>query len=382
MSFMQRISAWYFGESEIQRQEFASTPLIDAIEADQNGTLLPQVTRDEAFSVLPVMLARNLICNSISALPLKTYNSKWKPMDNPLFRQIDSTRTNGAVLADTVEDLLMYKYAYWRILSRGSDGYPTEAEHIHFLRVSEDVKDGRSVIRIDGKLQDWADIRKFESPNPGLLKHGGRVIKRSLDLDLTAARYARNPMPLNYFRPMDGVDPLDDNGIRGFLQKWKRWLRNETTGYVPAGMDYVTVDQPTPAELQLIESQKQVALSIANMTGLDPEKLGVSTTSRTYANIVDRRQDEINEVYKPYMNAITERLSFQDVTKRGHVVVFDLSEFLKANPKERAEVQLMYHSAGLLTDDEIRNDEQRPALPPRKQPIEPETLKEVTDGDA
>lgn len=391
MSFWTRLNAWYFGESEIQRQEFASTPVIDAIEAEQNGNLtLPSVGRDEALSVPGVMHARNTIC-SIANLPLKTYDKKWKLIDNPLLRQIDPTRTNLAVLADTFEDLFFYKYAYWRVLERAADGFPISAEYVDRVRVSDptipqfkgsDNDRANNIIRIDGKAVSWADVIRFESPNPAFLHHGSRVIKRALDLDKTAAKYARNPMPLNYFRPMDGVDPVDDKGIRAFLNKWKSWLRNETTGYVPAGMDYVTVEQPTPAELQLIEAQQQVSLSIAVMTGLNPKDFGVDVSTRTYDNVQDNRYETINQVLKAYMGAMTERLSMGDVTKRGQQVFFDLTEYLRANEKQRTEVQNMKLANGSTTLDEVRNEDHKPALPKQVQPIEPETPKEVTDGNA
>jgi len=359
-----RIAKFFFGEPSITNEQFSSqTPLVDAIEAEVYGTQdLPVVTCEEALSVPGVMRARNMIA-SIATLPLKTYSPNWKLVDNPLFRQIEPDRGNVVVLADTLEDLLFNKYAYWRVLERDARGYPTFVEYIEYKRVSEEEKNGVVSIRIDGKEVAWADLIKFESPNPGFLKHGGRVVRRALDLDKTSAKYARNPRPLNYFRPTDGVDPANDTEIRSFIQKWKRWLRLETTGYVPAGVEYVTVEQPTPQELQLIEAQRQVSLSIANMTGLDPEDLGISTTSRTYQNAVDRRQDRINEVFAPYMRAITDRLSMGDVTRRGHVVEFDLTDYLKADPKTRADVQNIRLANGSLTLAEVRDTEHQPPLP-------------------
>jgi hypothetical protein len=62
------------------------------------------------------------------------------------------------------------------------------------------------------------------------------------------------------------------------------------------------------------------------------------------------------------MRAIEDRLSMGDVTRRGQVVEFDLTDYLKADDLTRSQVQLSYHNAGLLTGDEIRNDERRPAL--------------------
>jgi hypothetical protein len=364
----------FWKQDTVTKQEFSATPLVDYIEQETYGTaLLPVVTREEALSVPGVMRARNMIA-SIATLPLKTYAKDWKLVDNPLLRQIDPTRTNVATLADTLEDLLFNKYAYWRIVERDVRGYPVFAEYVDFRIVSEEEKDGDVTVRINGKVVSWADIIKFESPNPAFLKHGGRVVKRALDLDVTSAKYARNPMPLSYFRSTDpSSDPADDAGIKAFLQKWKRWFKSETTGYVPAGIEYVSVEQPTPAELQLIEAQKQVALNLANMTGLDPEDLGISTTSRTYQNAVDRRQDRINEVFAPYMRAITDRLSMSPmagtgaygnyVTKRGHSVQFDLADYMKADPKTRMEVQTGYLNARVTVPNEVREDEHRPPIP-------------------
>lgn len=361
MSFLNTIANYIYGEPK--QETFASTPLVDAMEAEIYGTaLLPVVTREEALSVPQVMRARNLICSTISTLPLKTYNAKFELIDNPLLREIDPSRTNSAVLADTADDLFCYKYAYWRVLQRDSAGFPYYMEHVEFNRVSEEVKDNQVVIYIDGNRQSWEDVRKFESPNPGFLKYGGRVIRRALDLDMTSARYAKNPRPLDYFQSNGEGDPSEGE-IRTFLRKWKYNLQRGVTGWVPFWVKYETVEQPTPAELQLIEAQKQVGLSIANMTGIDPEELGVSTTSRTYSNIQDRRKDKINEVYAPYMSAICERLSKADVTKRGHHVEFDLTDFMKADDKTRMEVAVGYKNAGIKTTDELRTAERLPALP-------------------
>lgn len=380
MKVKERVARYLF--SDIQHVEMSATPLVDAIESELYGTdLLPIVTRDEALSVPGVMRARNTIA-SIATLPLRTYAANWTEVDTELFQQIDPTTTNVVTLANTLEDLLLHKYSYWKVLERDVDDlFPVSIEYVDIRLVSDPTTPlfkgserdkADNVLRINGKVVPWSDVIRFESPNPGFLKHGARVVKRALDLDQTSAKYANNPRPLDYFTPDQDADPLDDNGIRSFLRKWRDWLRKRTTGYVPAGMKYVSVDQPTPAELQLIEAQKQVGLSIANMTGLDPEDLGISTTSRTYQNATDRRQDRINEVFAAYMRAITDRLSMGDVTRKGHVVQFDLTDYMKADDKTRAEVQISRKDAGLLTADEIRAIEHRPAL--TNQP------EEVTNG--
>lgn len=389
MSLGSRIRAFFSVGSEQFSQEVIPNPIDRAISvlAPYGSGLLPRVSREEALSVPEVMKARNMICN-ISTLPLVTYRKDWSVEDNRLFRQIDPAETNVWTLNRTVEDLFFREVAYWQVLERGADDYPTSARYIDFERVSENDEHGRRVLRIDGKVVPWREIIRFRSPNPALLDYAGRVIRQALDLDETAAKYARNPKPLDYFKSTDPMsDPFDDDGVRALLKKWRTWLKRYTTGYVPAGLEYVTVDQPTPAEMQLVEAQKQVAIRIANMTGLEPEDFGVAITSDTYQNSVDRRMDRINQVLAAYMQAVTQRLSMGDVTKNGYTVAFDLDDYLRADPKTRMEVQVGYKAAGVISAEEIRTDERlAPGAPPapRALPAGPAatTNEEATSGNA
>ncbi len=89
----------------------------------------------------------------------------------------------------------------------------------------------------------------------------------------------------------------------------------------------------------------------------------MAVNNDTYLNGVDKRQDKINEVYSGLMKAITERLTMPDVTKNGYMVEFDLNGYLRADPKTRAEVQLMYLAQNVITREEIRIEERRGPLP-------------------
>jgi len=385
MSFWSRFLRFTSDDRLQFSQEVIPNPIDRAIgEATYGTALLPRVSRDEALSVPEVMKARNLICN-ISTLPLITRAADRSISDNRLFRQIDPVETNVYTLNCTVEDLLFRQTSYWRVLERGADGYPVSAEHIEWDRVSDQIEKGRRVCRIDGQVVPWTEIILFHSPLPALLVYAGRVIKQAIDLDRTAAKYARNPRPLDYFKSTDPqVDPFEDDGVvRQMLRKWRNWLRNETTGYVPAGLEYVSVDQPSPRDLELVEAQKQVAIRIANMTGLDAEDFNVSTTSRTYQNSVDRRMDRINQVLSVFMKVITERLSMGDVTKNGYKVEFDLDDYLRADPMTRMQVQTGYKAAGVISAEEIREEERltpgAPAQPATPTPVQPQ---EATSGTA
>jgi len=342
--------------------------------ASQNTTLADRVSRMEALQVPAVLRGRNLIAGSLSTLPLNCIDADRVSVRLSLLEQIDPFVPNVVTLAQTFEDLLFESLSWWQITAFGWDGYPSEARHIDIRAVSMTPPPGypihtlpsgafpNGLVWVMGSPVDAAQMIRFDSPNPPLLLHAARAIRRAIKIEQAADRYADDPRPLDYFSPNDGADPADDVTIQGILTDWQVARQTRATGYVPASLKYNTVSVMSPAELQLAELQAKVTLSLANAMGIDAEDLGVSTTSRTYRNAVDRRQDRINETYAAYLRAISDRLSMRDVTPRGKRVVWDLDDFLKADPKSRWETYGIAAGLGAITVDEIRSEEDRPVL--------------------
>lgn len=355
----------------------APRPIAEVLLEMAGRGMLPRAGRREALSVPAVLKARNMICAS-ATLPLVQLDSDNQRIRFPLLEQIDPDVPNVVTLAQTLEDLIFEGLSWWRVLQLGSDGYPTYAQHLDFSSVTIQPRNGwesplpggydprHADIYVNGELilDPAAELIRFDSPNPGLLWAGGRCIQRAVLLDTTSSIYADNPRPLDYFSPAEGADPADDQAIADLLRDWNAARKTRSTAYVPYAVRYNSVDTPTPADLQLVELQNKATLDIANATGLDPEDLGISTTSRTYQNGVDRRQDRINDTLSPYMAAVFQRLSMGDVTKRGRRVVFDLDEYLRADPLTRAKVYQLAGVTGWLDDDEVRAKEGLPAFTP------------------
>lgn len=341
------------------------------------------ISRDDALGVPAVLRGRNLIC-SISTLPLEAVDAGNDIVDHPLLRQIDSNVANVVTLAMTVEDLLFESVSWWRITAFGWDGYPVSAvryapEQVTFTppkdytrgylpsglatEPSSDAgaRPGKGVW-MGGEWVPFEQVIRFDSPNPALLTAGRAPISRAVALDAAAKLFAENPRLRGYFTPKDNtVDPGDDDAIEEALSDWAKARREQVDGYVPAALDYNVVQDVKPADLQLVELQERAAKDIANALGIDPEDLGLNVTSRTYNTAVDKRKDRINDTLSPYMAAITQRLSMPDVTKQKVRVRFNLDDYLRADPKTRAEVQAMYHAMGATDAAEVRQDEGRPA---------------------
>lgn len=352
----------------------APQPMDQVIVAQKRAGWTLTMSRDVALQVPAILRGRNLIC-SISTLPLTQYAPDDRRTRSPLFEQLDPQVANVVVVAQTVEDLLFDGLSWWRVIERGWNRFPTKVQHVEVQRVHLNPppgaqslnllpsgEDPSAAVWIDTEVVPGADMIRFDSPNPPLLKAARRAIRRAVLLEKAAERYAESPKALGYFTPTEGADPADDDQIAELLADWNDARNSDAEGYVPAALQYNPLTNPSPADLQLVQLQARATLDIANALGLDPEDLGVSTTSRTYQNATDRRQDRINDVLAPYMRAVTDRLSMPDVTRRGYRVWFDLADYLKADPITRATVAEKLDGLGAITVDEIRADDGRPVL--------------------
>ncbi len=356
-----------------------------------NGRVLQG--RNDAMRIPAILRGRNLICN-IATLPLESIGPDNRVRPNPLLQQIDPNVANVVTLAQTVEDLFFESVAWWRITGFDPNtGMPSRAVRYAPEQVSlkppanyhqgwlpSDLPTTGSVW-IAGEKVPFDQVIRFDSPNPPFMQMAEDAIERAMSLDAAAKMYADDPAPRSYFTPADNLsDPFEgetnDDGeelsddekdakIAALLSNWAAMRRKRATGYVPASLKLNTVQMPTPAELQLVALQQRVSLELANAIGLDPEDLGISTTSRTYQNATDRRKDRINDVLSPYMEAITQRLSMPDVTLPGERVRFKLADYLRADPKTRAEVNATYLDKGVVSREWVAADE---GLPPEALP--------------
>lgn len=313
------------------------------------------IGRDEALRIPGVVRGRNLLC-SVATLPLVERGPSNVVVRAPLLEQIDPNVPNVVVLAATFEDLMFEGKAWWRVTARGADGYPTSAQHLAPGRVSlrpppsgygapRAVPDPVGRVWVDGKEVPARDVIRFDSPNPALLQYAGQTLRLAAAYRRAAAMYASNPQTSEHFTPADNAEELDDDAIREHLSAWRAARREGGTGYVPRALKYNPGDPVSAADQKLVELKQQAALETALCMGLDPEVLGVPVTSRTYANRQDFARDRINDMFAPYMLAVTQRLSMGDLCRRGYVRVFDLDDYLRADPATRWTV----YEAGLRT---------------------------------
>jgi HK97 family phage prohead protease len=338
-----------------------------------------RVSRDEAMSVPAVVRGRNLIC-AVASLPLQVLDEDNHVKRSRLLKQIDQNVPNVVTLAQTLDDLIFEAVAWWEITAYDWTGFPAHARHLDVDTVSLHPPTGtlvqtlpsglypNGVVWVMGKATDARNIIRFDSPNDPLLVDGARAIRRAIKLAQAGEMYADDPEARAYWRPAGEADPGDGNVIREWLKEFMRARRGGAEGYIPAALVREVPSAPSAVDAQLAELQARSDMEIANLLGIDPEDLGINTTSRTYNNATDRRVDRLNTVLAPFMRAITDRLSLNDFTRRGQSIAFDLDDYLKADPATRWANYATALDKNVMSPEEIRAKEGLPPGAPKQKP--------------
>lgn len=374
-----RILSWIRNEPDAKFEVTVPPEMMQGMTS--GGQLAPRVSRAVALQVPAVLRSRNLICSTLARLPVHV-RDKDRRIATPttLLEQINPDVPNVVTFSETYADLLFESTSWWRVLQRGFHGYPTYAEHIGTDRVFISGVDlptitstgriiGPSRVFIDGLPVEDEDVIRFDSPNPPLLVHAARAIRACLNLDITASNYAETPVPLGAFTPKEGARPREDpKAIQEILDKWETARRARAWGYIGAAWELKEL-QFNAEQIQLAEQRQHAVLEIARAAGIDPEDLGVSTTSRTYQNAEQRRLDLLDFTLSAYSSAVEQRLSMRDILPRGYYAKVNFDGFLRADTKTRFESHEIALKNGFETIPEVRELEDRPDLPRAQMPV-------------
>lgn len=321
--------------------------------------ILPRVNRNEAMSVPSVARCRNLISGVVADLPLNLYRkSTGEELGNPIWvEQPSINQPRSVTMAWTVDSLMMYGVAYWEVTEVYEGGRPSRFEWVPNVKVTFDTDlYGTKVTQyyVDAVARpQWGvgSLITFQAFDEGILERGAETIKAAIDLRKAAVLAASTPMPSGVLRN-NGAD-LDPKEIAGLLAAWKNARQNRATAFLTSTLEY----QPTsfsPKDMMYDEAQQFLATEIARLCNIPAYMVSAeANNSMTYANVLDERKQFYALSVAPYVNAIQDRLSMDDITARGNAVRFDVdSSFLKTEPMDRLLVIEKMLSLGLITLDQ------------------------------
>ncbi len=318
------------------------------------------VGRTEALGVPALARCRNLLAGTIGTIPLMLHKKSTGEMlgspvwlDQPSYHQ-----PRSVTIAYTVDSLLFYGQAFWQVTETyQEDGRPSRFDWIANSRVTATLDRDNVFVKsyaIDGTtvpMDGVGSLITFQSLNDGILNTGVSTIRAALDIQKAAAVAAGTTMPTGDLKN-SGAD-LPPAEVQGLLAAFKNARLNRSTAYLTSTLDYQTVGC-SPKDMMYNEAIQNLATEIARLCNVPPYYVSADqNTTMTYANVQDERKQFLTLSLQPFVSAIEDRLSMDDITARGNYVLFDIDKnYLRTDPLVELQVIRELLDLQLITQEQ------------------------------
>lgn len=330
-----QIDAWTTSELEpVVWSDIVGAPFADA------------VTRAAAMRVPAVARARHLTAGAIAKLPLEALRAAAPVDPQPYWAYGTDGQLGGYGAAElarrgitaqspwwrmlwTVDDHLFHGMSVWLITRRYTpDGAGGRALPSRMLRIpwaAWTIDETGNVCDVDGKPYPPADVIVIPGPHEGILTFGAPTIRQAADLEQTASDVARRPFRLELHQTTDVT--LDRDERREIVADARAALA-DNDGVLFTNSAIETKDHVLNSEGLLIGGRNAAALNIARDVSIPAALIDATTdgASLEYATMVGRNQQWIDYGLSLYTDAISSRLSMDDVVPSGQRMAFDLAD--------------------------------------------------------
>ena len=343
-------------------RNFPSVRSGTALEVAEIAWLAEGVSRETALSIPSVLACRNLIVGTVVQLALFRYRAGERLDPDYLTTKPDPSTTLPASVGGTVDDLVFYGRAYWRVLDRDAEGYPRRARWTPVADVTaESQSSGGSYATLTGyriagvdDVVSPADVIRFDSPIPGVLDVGGRTLAAALELEAAARRLAAVELPSGVIRNESG-EHLSQDELDEAVARFSQMRRVHGLAALQ-GWSY-SRENLSPADLQLIEARANVATDVARLFNVPVAMIGASPSGNAsallYQNLSQQLAILVSSAVAPHLRTVEETLS--DAYPRGTSVAFDVQTFLRSDPQAAADYAIALLGAGIVDAPEARS---------------------------
>ena len=324
------------------------------------------IDRNFALQVASVARCRNLIAGVIASIDLALYKkSTGEKLGSPLWlEQPDIRQPRSLTISATVDSLIFYGVAYWRVTSLyADDGRPSGFEWVANNRVTYTTNQYGTEIQdyfVDGNLVPMGGIGSlvtFQSLLPGVLQTASTTIRAAYDIQKASAVSAATPMATTVLKN-NGAD-LPESQIQGILAGWKAARQNRSTAYLTSTLSVENIGF-SPKDMMYNEASQYLSTEIARAMNVPAYYISADmNNSMTYQNIIDGRKEFVAYSLQPYISAIEDRLSMNDITNASNQVRFAVDDsFLRVDAKDRLDIIEKLLNLNLIDVNEARSMEQ------------------------
>ena len=331
-----------------------------------NTNGVPFIDRNLALQVPAVSRCRNLICGVIASIDLELIQkSTGRKLQSPVWLdQPDIRQPRSVTISYTVDSLLLYGVAYWRVTSLyEDDGRPSGFEWVANTRVTvttDNYGDEVDYYSINGQRVPDSGVGSlvtFQSLLPGVLETGARTIQAAIDIEKASSVAAATPMATSVIKN-NGAD-LPEAQVSGILAAWKAARSSRSTAFLTSTLDIQNIGF-SPKDMMYNEASQYLATQVARLMNVPAYYISADmNNSMTYQNILDGRKEFVAYSLQPFISAIENRLSMDDITAHGNVVRFALDEtFLRADTAARLDAIEKMLNLGLIDLEQAQSMEQ------------------------
>lgn len=320
------------------------------------------VSRKAALSVATVAGGRDVLTGRVSRCPLVEYQGlKVAQRPAAMLSQPEAGVTRSQSVIRLLDALFFYGRAFWQVLDWDAQGFPSRVRFVPEHQ-AETNDDGQMIRAFGQSVEARASVR-FDGPHEGLLNRGSDTIRRAIRLNRAAAKAEENPVPVLLLKN-NGEDPSEkDGGPAGLVKKWVQARATSGVGYASKGVDVETLGQH-PEQL-MIDGRKAITLELLRHMGAganpDIVSAAIEGKSLNYTNQASRESALIDNFLAPYMTAIEDRLSMDDMCPHGRYRRFDTDVLTRDDKTTRYRNYKLAKELEILTTDEIKAEEAQKA---------------------
>lgn len=292
-----------------------STVLVDIL----GGENLP-ITREQAMQVPAVAKARHTICPTLGRIPLIVQGT-----DNDetltFVRQPDRSMSRFLLLTWTFDDQLFHGVSWWQVLDRYAS---RRVRNVRRILPGGVARGEHGSWAVYGEPVDPANLVRLDGPHEGILNFASTTIRQASDLESSAAKTAKNPIPAIDLHQTSGPT-LSKTERTELVSEWAaaRAGANGAVAYTSPNVEARALGQA--AEQLLISGRNAAAVDVARHAGLPADAVDATPekTSLTYNTAETKMRALIDFGLAAYGEALVSRLSLSDITPAGSTVAFD-----------------------------------------------------------
>lgn len=335
---------------DVQVEPWTTSQLDAVVWADVLGAeALSQFppSRAVAMSVPAYARARHLTCGTIAGLPLHVLAGEtplpdadqptWTYATDGQLGNLPPDRVTQLSLAGqspyqrmlwTADDLLFYGGSAWLVTSRYAPtasrpaGLPQSMAHLPWDCWEWSPQTGFT--DPDGHPFVQSDVVFFPGPHEGILIFAAQSIGQARLLEDSAYDQARRPLRLELHQTTE--TPLEDDEIRDMIGAVRSAMA-ETEGVIYTNSAVNLIAHDVRAGDGMTAARNQEALDAARNVSMPALMLDATAqgASLEYQTATGRSAQWLDYGLTLYLDAITARLSMDDVLPRGQRVAFNVS---------------------------------------------------------